>query len=325
MPVNRRTWVFHFQGTGTTGGPTQRIKIVDRRSSGDGPLTGRDESRSSWRSPDQVIGVARASQYPSARAERGQHSKLQFATWRSRRLQCSFVTDTIVIKMGADVTAAFPESRIALITVSGLCNESSWDNVDDLIATTAAAHYDSCLRLFTDDDPTIRCWHEAYRSFGVNPRRMRPSVDALGRRFAKTGRLPRINPAVDAYNIVSLLTGLPAGAIDLNHLPTDRTIELRGARAGDHFVPIGATVADSEEPSPGEVVYTAGSEVLTRAWNHRDCDRTKVTEASRSVAFLFERIDRTAVTDAMLDDAARLFASLVTGHADKITTSFVEP
>jgi hypothetical protein len=35
-----------------------------------------------------------------------------------------------------------------------------------------------------------RSWHEAYRKFGTNPRRIRPSVDALHRRLASQGRLP---------------------------------------------------------------------------------------------------------------------------------------
>lgn len=60
-----------------------------------------------------------------------------------------------------------------------------------------------------DTDPRIEAWHTAYRSFGTNPRRIRPSVDALGRRFAKKGTLPRINPAVDSYNAVSVRHGLP--------------------------------------------------------------------------------------------------------------------
>ncbi|GGY35338.1 hypothetical protein GCM10010384_48040 [Streptomyces djakartensis] len=43
-----------------------------------------------------------------------------------------------------------------------------------------------------------RPWPAAYRAFGTDPRRIRPSVDALGRRMAKKGTLPRINPAVGA-------------------------------------------------------------------------------------------------------------------------------
>lgn len=66
-----------------------------------------------------------------------------------------------------------------------------------------------------------RAWHTAYRSFGTNPRRIRPSVDVLGRRMDKKGTLLRINPAVDSYNVVSVRHGLPAGAFDLDHVTGD--------------------------------------------------------------------------------------------------------
>jgi DNA/RNA-binding domain of Phe-tRNA-synthetase-like protein len=40
----------------------------------------------------------------------------------------------------------------------------------------------------------------------------------VGRRLAKKGALPRINPAVDSYNAVSVRHGLPAAAFDLDHV-----------------------------------------------------------------------------------------------------------
>ncbi|MFB6840273.1 hypothetical protein [Streptomyces sp. NPDC056361] len=41
---------------------------------------------------------------------------------------------------------------------------------------------DGSWRPADESDPRIEAWHTAYRSFGTNPRRVRPSVDALGRR-----------------------------------------------------------------------------------------------------------------------------------------------
>jgi DNA/RNA-binding domain of Phe-tRNA-synthetase-like protein len=65
-----------------------------------------------------------------------------------------------------------------------------------------------------EDDPHVEAWRTAYRAFGTNPKRVRPSVDALRRRLARSGRLPRINPAVDCYNLISVISGVPAGAFD---------------------------------------------------------------------------------------------------------------
>src|SRR5437762_488426 len=86
-----------------------------------------------------------------------------------------------------------------------------------------------------------------------------------------------------------------AGAADWLEESTE-DVTVRFARAGDRFVPLGEpdTV---EEPSLGEVVYAQGAEVLTRHWNHRDCDRTKLTAASTRAVVMLERVSAAAVGD----------------------------
>lgn len=119
------------------------------------------------------------------------------------------------------VAETFPDTLIAVVTATGLCGTQPWP-------ATAAAMTDLEQRLAAgtwqpadENNPLIATWHTACRSFGTNPRRIRPSVDALGRRLAKKGTLPRINPAVDTYNTVSVTHGLPAGAFDLDHITGD--------------------------------------------------------------------------------------------------------
>ena len=104
-------------------------------------------------------------------------------------------------------------------------------------------------------------------------------MDALRRRLARTARLPRINAAVDCYNLVSVSHGVPAGAFDLDAVHGDIVV---GFAAGhEEFTPLGEpdTV---EHPRPGEVIYLDRTSVLTRHWNHRDAERTKVTRHSRA-------------------------------------------
>jgi DNA/RNA-binding domain of Phe-tRNA-synthetase-like protein len=113
-------------------------------------------------------------------------------------------------------------------------------------------------------------------------------VEALSRRLARTGALPHINAPVDAYNSVSVRFAVAAGAFDLDAVRGD--IALRPAREGDWFTPLGEpdTV---EHPRPGEIVYADTVSVLTRHWNYRDAERTKVTSSSRNVMFLLESAD----------------------------------
>ncbi|OIJ92988.1 B3/B4 domain-containing protein [Streptomyces monashensis] len=229
----------------------------------------------------------------------------------------------VTFALDPDVLAAHPEAQVRFVVARGLAGDVPWP---DAARETAALEQQVSAGLHDLPDeqhPAIASWFTAYRAFGTNPRRSRPSVDALIRRLRRTGRLPRINPAVDAYNLVSVRHALPAGAFDLARLSGPVTI--RHAVDGDVFVPLGADGTDgAEHPGPGEVVYAQGSQVLTRHWNHRDSDISKVTEDSRDVVFLLERVSRAAVPDALMVRAQDDLAALVTPHAREVSRAVIE-
>ncbi|WP_327658747.1 MULTISPECIES: B3/B4 domain-containing protein [unclassified Streptomyces] len=218
------------------------------------------------------------------------------------------------------VADAFPDTLIAVVTATGLRGHEPWPEtvtaLDDLERELA----DGSWQPADESDPRIEAWHTAYRSFGTNPRRIRPSVDALGRRMAKKGALPRINPAVDTYNAVSVRHGLPAGAFDLDHVTGD-VVEIRYADGTEEFTPLGEpdTV---ENPKPGEIIYADTTGVLTRHWNHRDAHRTCVTEDSTRVAFLMETV-RADRDGHLLKEAAEELRDLLAAHAEQVTVEYV--
>jgi DNA/RNA-binding domain of Phe-tRNA-synthetase-like protein len=148
--------------------------------------------------------------------------------------------------------------------------------------------------------PFIASWREMYRSFGTKPGDYRPSAEALVRRALKTGGLPTINTAVDAYNVVSMRHLIPMGGFDLDRVAGD--IRLRFSAGGEEFTPLGSD--KTELTYVGEVVYADDERILTRRWNYRDCDETKITTGTRN-AVLFadgpEGVPRSAVEEALLD------------------------
>ncbi|MEV6021037.1 phenylalanine--tRNA ligase beta subunit-related protein [Streptomyces sp. NPDC051997] len=217
------------------------------------------------------------------------------------------------------VAAAFPDALIAVVTATGLRGDEPWPATDAALDDLERRLADGTWRPADESDPRIEAWHTAYRAFGTNPRRVRPSVDALGRRLTKKGVLPRINAAVDSYNAVSVRHGLPAGAFDLDHVTGD--VEIRHADGGETFTPLGE--ADTvENPRPGEVVYADTTDVLTRHWNHRDAHRTRVTRDSTRVAFILETVH--ATRDArLLRAAADELRDLLAPHADRTTVDYL--
>ncbi|MGC4946470.1 B3/B4 domain-containing protein [Streptomyces sp. DT224] len=219
------------------------------------------------------------------------------------------------------VADAFPDTLIAVVTATGLNGREPWPQTAAAVEALERDLASGTWAPADDGDPRIEAWHTAYRSFGTNPRRIRPSVDALGRRMAKKGSLPRINPAVDSYNAVSVRHGLPAGAFDLDHVTGD--VEIRHADGSETFTPLGEpdTV---EHPKPGEIVYTDTTDVLTRHWNHRDAHRTRVTEDSTRVAFVLETLS--APRDGhLLTTAADELRDLLTEHSAERAVHYLSP
>ncbi|MEU0634230.1 phenylalanine--tRNA ligase beta subunit-related protein [Streptomyces sp. NPDC005989] len=224
-------------------------------------------------------------------------------------------------RIAPDVTDAFPDTLIALVTATGLRGREPWPDTAAALEGLERGLADGVWQPADEADPRIEAWHTAYRSFGTNPRRVRPSVDALGRRFAKRGTLPRINPAVDSYNAVSVRHGLPAGAFDLDHVTGD--VDIRYADGSEEFTPLGEPEA-VENPKPGEIVYADAGGVLTRHWNHRDAHRTRVTEDSDRVVFALETLRATHDGD-LVRVAAQELRGLLAPHCERADVRYLGP
>ncbi|TWF79413.1 DNA/RNA-binding domain of Phe-tRNA-synthetase-like protein [Pseudonocardia hierapolitana] len=215
-----------------------------------------------------------------------------------------------------DVQARFSDMRVELVVATGLDNTGHWPEAESALAATEADAGTGAIT-WSEDEPAIATWHAAYRAFGTNPRRTRPSVDALLRRLVRQGRLPRVNGAVDAYNATSVRFAVPAGAFDLDRLGAH--VEIRPATPEDRFTPLGEP-DEVEVPGVGEVVYAQGTEVLTRHWNHRDSHATRVQESTTSAVFMLERISADVPAERLTDAAAHLTA-LLAPHAASVTTA----
>ncbi len=224
-----------------------------------------------------------------------------------------------VLRVSEAVGQGFPGLRIAAVVARGFGGREPWPETEAGLAELEKAAADGDTLPDGEADPHIAAWYAAYRAFGTNPKRERPSVDALRRRLARTGRLPRINAAVDCYNLVSVSHGVPAGAFDLDAVHGDIVV---GFAAGhEEFTPLGEP-GTTEHPRPGEVIYADGTSVLTRHWNHRDADRTKVTQDSSTIVFLLESTE-SAAFGHIVDVAAVDLAARVATRSGQVSTQWL--
>jgi DNA/RNA-binding domain of Phe-tRNA-synthetase-like protein len=133
------------------------------------------------------------------------------------------------------------------------------------------------------EHPHVDAWRRAYGAFGVKAKTYKPTHEAFARRLLKNDDWPTINPLVDIYLLNQAATLLPHGGFDTDTLTGD--LVLKVSEGGEPFEPL---AGGEEFTQPGEVVYRDDRRVVTRRFNYRDADATKITDSSRRLVLLME-------------------------------------
>lgn len=130
-----------------------------------------------------------------------------------------------------------PGLRIAVVEADVKNSETS----DELWALIERAASDVAMVTELADvnkRPAIRATREAYKAFGKEPNRYRPSAEALSRRVVKGMGLYRINTLVDLINLVSLQSGYSIGGFDIDSIDGE-SLSLGVGLEGEPFEAIG--------------------------------------------------------------------------------------
>ncbi len=186
--------------------------------------------------------------------------------------------------IGSGILSRYPGVKIGVLVGRGVKVEGKNPFLEDLKTRAISEAKQKIGSEPVTRHPLIASWREMYRSFGTRPGDYRPSAEALLRRALKDRGLPGINAAVDAYNIASLRHLIPIGGFDLDRVKG--AIRLRLSGGGEVFQPLGKS--GPEETYEGEPVYADDARVLTRRWNHRDCDETKITLETINLAMFID-------------------------------------
>lgn len=131
------------------------------------------------------------------------------------------------------------------------------------------------------DVETIRKYRDFFWRLGIDPTKIRPASEALIRRILQGKDLPKINTAVDAYNLVSIETHIAIGAFD-DALLKGRLL-MRTAEEGENFLGIGMK---ETKVLKGQEIVISDEEKLIAIYPYRDEDNTKVTDRTESIYIL---------------------------------------
>ncbi len=131
------------------------------------------------------------------------------------------------------------------------------------------------------DVETIRKYRDFFWRLGIDPTKIRPASEALIRRILQGKDLPKINTAVDAYNLVSIETHIAIGAFD-DALLKGRLL-MRTSEEGENFLGIGMK---ETKVLKGQEIVISDEEKLIAIYPYRDEDDTKVTDKTERIYIL---------------------------------------
>lgn len=228
-------------------------------------------------------------------------------------------------KVEEKIFEKLPNLYVGVVVAKGVDNNGKYPEIDKMLEKSLKLAEKKFLDKKVKEDALIIPYREAFSSLGINPNKFQCSVEALFARIAKGKKLPSINPLVDLNNAVSLKHTLPMGTHDLAR--SNKDIEMRYAKSGDTFVPMGST--EIEQPGEGEVVYAVGDEVRTRRWAWRQSDFGKITDETNYVFFPidgFKGINEKEVEAASSELAKNLKqifgCEVARGHVDRENPTF---
>lgn len=197
-----------------------------------------------------------------------------------------------------------PDYRALLMVVEGIPPGPSDDSSEALLLEAEASAKHLLAKHAVTEVPHIAAWRETYRAFGAKPQKTRNSLEALTRRAAAAGGLPRVNRLTDMYNAVSVKHQVPLGGEDLDKY--EGSPFLTRASGREEFRSLAGGEAQVECAAPGEPVWCDDAGVTCRRWNWRQGPRTALTDDTTRVLFILDALG--PLSDAALGRAAEELA-----------------
>lgn len=178
----------------------------------------------------------------------------------------------IDVKVSDEIKTLWPAFRGAAIyaEVENTAHSPAlWQEIDRVCAEYKQTHTIEDIK----KNPVIEATRRAYKRFGKDPNRYRPSAEALCRRIMRDIPLYQIDTLVDIINLVSISTGYSIGGFDAGKIEGN-TLVLGIGKQGEPYEGIGKGILNIE----GLPVYRdAVGGIGTPTSDH---ERTKLTVAT---------------------------------------------
>lgn len=181
------------------------------------------------------------------------------------------------VSISKKVKEACPELKLAIINCEVQNSETS-----DLFWGEMETELQKIRRQYSIEEinkrPEIAATRKAYKIFGKDPNRYRPSSEALCRRIVRDIPIYKVSMLVDIINLVSIRSGFSIGGFDVEKIV--RNVELGVGTADDDFEAIGRGMLNVE----GLPLYR--DEIGGIGTPTSDNERTKIADSTTNLLMI---------------------------------------
>lgn len=210
------------------------------------------------------------------------------------------------IEIDPTILEAYPELQIGILITRDIDNMRFSEKLR-LFVESKLKEILSNLNSDILNSPFATVWDDIYRKMGVNPKKIVPTIKAILRRVLKKGSLPFISPVVTLYLLVEIERLLPIGGYDLRKI--NNGIILRFSKGEEEFIPLGNIA--KEVTLPGEIVYADSRKILTRFWNYKDSEYTKIDETSKDIILMAESPFKKVADETYVEETMKILGDYI--------------
>lgn len=210
-----------------------------------------------------------------------------------------------MISIDRHLASEYPDLEVVALVIANIKVERTSAELETLKKQIAGEIEDKYDLEALKNDQRIRRYRDFFWSLGIDPTKIRPASEALIRRILQGKPIPRINTAVDAYNLASVKHNVAIGSFDLDRF--DGPLLMRRASRDEKFHGIGM-----ERPKilNGDEIVISDDEKLVAIYPYRDSDITKVTLGTKNIFSLMCGVP--GISRRILREAAETTKALMT-------------
>ena len=134
------------------------------------------------------------------------------------------------------------------------------------------------------DEQVLEGYRVLRTKLGLSKNKYICSSEALLKYLLKKNTLPHVNLLVDIYNLLSVKTHVSIGAHELGMV--NQHLNFRITSGDEIFIPMGSN--EPVQVEKGEYAYIDGSNEILCRLDHRQCHKTRITEATRSCLLIVQ-------------------------------------